>query len=173
MSTTEPMGNAREHRDRAGKYLTFVLDNEGYGLEILKVREIIGVLNITPIPRTPEYVKGVINLRGKVIPIIDLRLKFGLPSVEWTDETCIIVVDVSGVELGIIVDQVSEVRDIADESIEDPPTVGVHAETDFILGIGKGEGEVTLLLDISRVLTQEDIRIARGEQVDGESEEAA
>ena len=142
---------------RAGKYLTFRLDDEDYGLEILKVREIIGVMDITAVPRTPGYIKGVINLRGKVIPVIDLRLKFGLTEAAHTEETCIIVVDVGGVEMGIIVDEVSEVQDILESDIEDSPSFGVSINTDFILGMGKCNGQVTILLDISNVLTQEDL----------------
>jgi purine-binding chemotaxis protein CheW len=140
-------------QERAGKYLTFSLAGEEYGLEILKVREIIGLMDITAVPRTPAFVKGVINLRGKVIPVVDLRLKFGLESAEATDETCIIVVDVGELEMGIIVDKVSEVLDVAGEHIEDTPSFGVDVDTDFILGMGKANGNVTILLDISRVLS--------------------
>ena len=99
----------QEQSTRAGKYLTFALAEEEYGLEILKVREIISMSEITSVPKTPQYVKGVINLRGKVIPVIDLRLKFTMEEIPYTDETCIIVVDVNGGEMGIIVDHVSEV----------------------------------------------------------------
>ena len=148
--------------ERAGKYLTFSLAGEEYGLEILKVREIIGLMDITAVPRTPEFVKGVINLRGKVIPIVDLRLKFNMQSVEKTEETCIIVVDVGNVEMGVIVDKVSEVLDIAAEEIEDSPSFGVDVNTDFILGMGKAGGRVTILLDISKVLTGDDIKAIAG-----------
>lgn len=144
-------------RDLGGKYLTFGLDREEYGLEILKVREIIGMMDITPVPRTPDFVRGVINLRGSVIPVVDLRCKFKMPTAERTDETCIIVVDVEAVEMGIVVDRVSEVLDIMSENIEKAPSFGVSIETDFILGMGKTEGRVTILLDISRVLTGEEL----------------
>ncbi len=146
-----------QRRDLGGKYLTFGLAEEQYGLEILKVREIIGMMDITAVPRTPEFVKGVINLRGKVIPVVDLRVKFGLPGVEATDETCIIVVDVGQVEMGIIVDRVSEVLDIGSDDIEPPPSFGVSVDTAFILGMGKAKGVVTILLDIGRVLTGDEI----------------
>jgi purine-binding chemotaxis protein CheW len=136
----------------AGKYLTFQLGDEEYGLEILKVREIIGMMEITAVPRTPEHIKGVINLRGKVIPVVDLRSKFAMPEVEVTEETCIIVVDVGQVETGIIVDRVSEVLDIAEKDIEQPPSFGTGVETDFILGMGKTDQRVTILLDIAKVL---------------------
>ena len=143
---------------REGKYLTFGLGSEEYGLEILKVKEIIGVMNITPVPQTPKCVKGVINLRGKVIPVVDLRLKFGMDAVEYNDRTCIIVVDIAGkagkkTVMGIVVDSVSEVLNIKGEEIEDTPTFGVSLETDYILGMAKVKGGVKILLDINKVLT--------------------
>lgn len=144
-------------RNLGGKYLTFGLADEQYGLEILKVREINGMMPITAIPRTPEFVKGVINLRGKVIPVIDLRLKFDMPAVQATEQTCIIVVDVGYVEMGIIVDQVSEVLNIPSEDIEPPPSFGVSVDTDFILGMGKSTNGVKILLDIEKVLTGEEL----------------
>ena len=152
-TATSSCTSAGTSTGRGGKYLTFQLAGEEYGLEILRVREIIGLMDITPVPRTPEFVKGVINLRGKVIPVIDLRLKFGMEAAEATDQTCIIVVDVGQVEMGIIVDRVSEVLDIEDQDIEDAPSFGVFVDTDFILGIGKAGGKVTILLDIGKVLT--------------------
>ncbi len=143
---------------REGKYLTFGLGSEEYGLEILKVKEIIGIMNITAVPQTPKYVKGVINLRGKVIPVIDLRLKFGMDVIEYNDRTCIIVVDIVGnagkkTVMGIVVDSVSEVLNIKSEEIEDTPTFGVRLDTDYILGMAKVKGGVKILLDISKVLT--------------------
>lgn len=141
----------------AGKYLTFSLATEEYGLEIIKVREILGVMNITAVPRTPEHVKGVINLRGKVIPVIDLRRKFGMEEAERTKQTCVIVVEVGNVEMGIIVDQVSEVLDIAAENIEDTPAFGTDVDTRFILGMAKTNGKVTILLDIRKLLSQSDV----------------
>ena len=147
----------QEQSTRAGKYLTFALADEEYGLEILKVREIISMSEITSIPKTPEYVKGVVNLRGKVIPVIDLRLKFTMDEIPYTDETCTIVVNVNEVEMGIIVDHVSEVLDIASGDIEDAPEFGASVNIDFILGMGKAEGRVTILLDISKVISAGDI----------------
>jgi len=145
----------------AGKYLTFKLANEEYGLEILKVREIIGVLPITSLPRTPVFVRGVINLRGKVIPVIDLRLKFELEVAADTDQTCIIVVDVAGefggVQIGILVDSVSEVLDIKGEEIEEPPAFGSSVDTAFILGMAKAKGSVKILLNIEKVLSQAEL----------------
>lgn len=163
--------------ERAGKYLTFVLAEEEYGLEILKVREIIGAMDITSVPRTPDYVKGVINLRGKVIPVIDLRLKFDMEEAERTDETCIIVVDVNNVEMGIIVDKVSEVLDIAADQIEDSPEFGGNVDTEFILGMGKAGDSVKILLDIEKVLSASEFdeiasaaRAAKGEEVENTDE---
>lgn len=142
---------------RGGKYLTFRLADEEYGLEILKVREIIGIMDITAVPQMPEYIKGVINLRGKVIPVIDLRLKFGLPPAEYTDQTCIVVVDV-GTLTGIIVDTVQEVLDIDASQIDPPPPLGANVDTTFILGLGKVKDEVKILLDVDKVLSTEELR---------------
>jgi purine-binding chemotaxis protein CheW len=141
---------------REGKYLTFSLAGEEYGIGILKVREIIGMMTVTPVPQTPEFVKGVINLRGKVIPVIDLRLRFGLEAAAYTERTCIIVVEIDGdsgsVPMGIVVDAVSEVLNIRGADIEDTPTFGVKLNTDFILGMAKTGGGVKILLDIDKVL---------------------
>ncbi|MCP4591959.1 MAG: purine-binding chemotaxis protein CheW [bacterium] len=142
--------------DEEGKYLTFKLANEEYGVEVLKVREIMGLIDITSVPQMPPYMKGVVNLRGKVIPVVHLRLKFGLHEIEHSEQTCIIVVDV-GKEIGIIVDCVSEVLDIAGDSIEPPPSMGGSVDTSFILGMGKVGEEVKILLDIDKVLTTDEI----------------
>ena len=141
---------------KAGKYLTFFLAAEAYGVEILKVQEIIGMLPVTRVPRTPHFVRGVINLRGKVIPIIDLRAKFAMEPAAGT-ESCMIVVQLQGVQLGVVVDRVSEVRAIAAAEISDPPSFGSEVDTEFLLGIAKGQGKVTLLLDIDRVLTSAEV----------------
>jgi len=140
-----------------GKYLTFTLGAEEYGLEILKVREIIGLMEITSVPQTPTFIKGVINLRGKVIPVIDLRLKFSMAEAAATEETCIIVVDIVEMLMGILVDSVSEVVDIPAARIEPPPAFGGSISTDFILGMGKAQNKVKILLDIARVLSQEEL----------------
>jgi purine-binding chemotaxis protein CheW len=141
---------------REGKYLTFSLAGEEYGIGILKVREIIGMMTVTPVPQTPEFVKGVINLRGKVIPVIDLRVRFGLDAASYTERTCIIVVEIHGetgsVPMGIVVDAVSEVLNIRGADIENTPTFGVKLNTDFILGMAKTDGGVKILLDIDKVL---------------------
>jgi len=141
---------------REGKYLTFSLAGEEYGIGILKVKEIIGMMPITSVPRTPEFVKGVINLRGKVIPVIALRVRFGMEAVEYTDRTCIIVVEISAntgiMMIGIVVDAVSEVLNIKEETIEDTPRFGSEIDTNYILGMAKTEGSVKILLDIDKVL---------------------
>lgn len=151
----------RTLQDKEGKYLTFTLAKEDYGLEILKVREIIGMMDITAVPQTPEYVKGVINLRGRVIPVIDLRLKFGLPSTEYGERTCIIVVEVQveggSVQMGVVVDSVSEVLNISGGDIEPAPSFGTRLKTQYILGIAKTKGNIKILLDIDRVLTSEEL----------------
>ncbi|MDR2727679.1 MAG: chemotaxis protein CheW [Chitinispirillales bacterium] len=140
-----------------GKYLTFKLVDEEYGLEILKVREIIGMMSITSLPRTPPFVRGVINLRGKVIPVIDLRKKFDMETSGDTDMTCIIVVEVvsksSSIQIGILVDSVSEVLDIRGEDIEEAPSFGTNIDTAFILGMAKAKGSVKILLNIEKVLS--------------------
>lgn len=146
-------------RAEAGKYLSFALGTEIYGLVILDVREIIGMMDITAVPQMPDYVKGVINLRGKVIPVIDLRLKFGLDKVEYTEETCIIVLHVADSLMGIVVDRVCEVLDISESHLEPAPDFGAQLKTDFILGMGKMDEQVTMLLDIQRILT-EDVVVA-------------
>ena len=146
---------------RSEKYLTFNLGGEQYGLEILKVREIIGIMDITRVPRTPEFIRGIINLRGKVIPVIDLRKKFTMMSIDDTEQTCIIVVDMlfenNLLLMGIIVDSVSEVLDIDSEEIEDTPIFGSSVTTDFIQGIAKTKGGVKILLNIEKVLTTNEI----------------
>ena len=143
----------------AGKYLTFGLGKEEYGLPVLKVREIIKLMDITAVPQAPPHVKGVINLRGKVIPVVDLRLKFQLPSQEYTERTSIIVVDVAGTHgnilMGIIVDSVSEVLNIVADEIEKTPDFGDHVRTDYMRGVAKVKGTVKILLDLDKVFAVE------------------
>lgn len=143
------------------KYLTFNIDVEEYAIDILRVREIIGILAITKVPQTPDFVKGVINLRGKIHPVIDLRLKFGMEEAEYTQETCIIVVDIDNegqaMQMGVLVDSVKEVVDISDSEIEAAPDFGTKVKTDFISGIGKVKSKVILLLNIERVLSSDEI----------------
>jgi purine-binding chemotaxis protein CheW len=152
---------------RAGKYLTFYLGGEEYGLEILKVSEIIGLQPITRVPRMPEFVRGVINLRGKVIPITDLRMKFGMPA-EDSEDSCIIVVQMRGIQTGIVVDRVSEVVAITEGDIEDAPSFGAGIRTEFLLGIGKAGGRVKLLLDIDKVLATSELAALQAAQAHAE-----
>jgi len=145
-----------DQRSHAGKYLTVVLHRESYGLAVLKVREIIRMQKITPVPQMPNYVKGVINLRGRVIPVIDLRAKFGLEA-EFGERTCIVVVQVvlageQAVQMGLIVDSVEEVVNLADKDIEPPPDCGTQVDTGYLLGMAKVKEQVKLLLDLDRVL---------------------
>lgn len=144
-----------------GKYLTFKLGEESYGVGILKVQEIIGIMAITHVPRTPPFVRGVINLRGRVIPVVDLRLKFDMPSQADTERTCVIVAQVmragTQVTMGLIVDEVSEVLEVRAEQIEPAPSFGASVDTAFILGMGKVGGKVVVLLDVDRVLSGEEV----------------
>ncbi len=146
---------------REGKYLTFSLAGEEYGIGILKVKEIIGLMPVTKVPQTPEHVRGVINLRGKVIPVVDLRLKFGMAGAEATDRTCIIVVEISAggnkIAMGIVVDSVSEVLNIRAGEIENTPSFGSKLDTSYILGMAKSGQGVKILLDIDRVISEDEI----------------
>lgn len=147
----------------AGKYLTFRLDSEEYGLEILKVQEIIGIMPVTKVPRTPAFVRGVVNLRGKVIPVVDLRARFGLSKQDDTEKTCIIVLQVArGTEqitTSIIVDEVSEVLEVDAGQLEPTPEFGSTIDTSYILAMGKVEDRVIMLLDADKVLSSEDVRL--------------
>jgi purine-binding chemotaxis protein CheW len=148
-----------------GRFLTFFLANEEYGFEILKVQEIIVFQSITPVPRTPQFIRGVINLRGKIIPVLDLRTKFGMEQVEPTNETCIIVVRVDSIEMGILVDKVSEVLEIQGGNIEPVPHFGNGFDTNFILGLGKSQGKVKILINVEEVLSTDEIRAAKSSVV--------
>lgn len=148
-------------QEREGKYLTFSLGDEEYGIGILKVKEIIGMMRITPVPQTPDFVRGVINLRGKVIPVIDLRLRFGMNENGYTERTCIVVVEIDGsggkLHIGVVVDSVSEVLNIKAADIEDTPSFGTSLNTEYILGMAKTGGGVKILLEIDRVLSSNEI----------------
>jgi purine-binding chemotaxis protein CheW len=146
---------------RAGKYLTFHLAEEEFGIRVLKVREIMGIQEITAVPQTPVHVKGVINLRGKVVPVVDLRLKFGMPAAEYTQRTCIIVTQVQGessaIMMGIIVDGVSEVLNLGSGEIENTPDFGGDVASQYLLGMAKTKGKVKILLDIDKVLSTQEV----------------
>ena len=154
--------SSRNPSGLGGKYLTFRLGKEQFGLEILKVREIMGWINITPVPKSPPSVRGVLNLRGKIIPVIDLRRKFDMEVVANTDRTCIIVIDVhvrgQSADVGILVDNVSEVLNIKSEDIGPPPALGSDMDASFILGMAKSPGCVTILLAIENVLSESEIK---------------
>ncbi len=159
----EKLKAAQQSNARDGKYLTFSLADEEYGIGILKIKEIIGMMLITTVPQTPEFVKGVINLRGKVIPVIDLRLRFGMQSIDYSERTCIIVVEITGinntVQIGIVVDTVSEVLNVKNDEVEDTPAFGAKLDTEYILGMAKMEGGVKILLDIDKVLNADEITV--------------
>jgi purine-binding chemotaxis protein CheW len=146
---------------QAGKYLTFLTGGLEYGLSVLKVREIIKAMDITAVPQVPPCVRGVINLRGKVIPVTDLRLKFGFPPQEATDQTCIIVVEVAATKgtmlVGLLVDGVSDVQNIQAQEIEEPPVFGPGIRTDYMRGIAKIKGSVKVLLDIDHVMNASEL----------------
>lgn len=156
------------HSALTGKYLTVVLDNEAYGIAVLKVREIIRMQKITSVPQMPEFVKGVINLRGRVIPVIDLRIKFGLRA-EIAERTCIVVVQVqvtvgNVVQMGLIVDSVEEVAQLTANEIEPTPEFGARVDTTYLLGLAKVKGAVKTLLDIDRVVSPDTVeRIAQAQ----------
>ncbi|TWI74155.1 purine-binding chemotaxis protein CheW [Desulfobotulus alkaliphilus] len=157
-----------ENQSLSGTYLTFSLGEENYGIVIIKVKEIIGMMTITSVPQTPDFIKGVINLRGKVIPVVDLRLKFSMPPTDYTDRTCIIVVEVwslsSSIQMGCVVDSVSEVLNIKAEDIEPAPSFGTKLNTDYILGMAKMDGKVNILLDIDSILTTEEVDFLNAEK---------
>jgi len=148
---------------KTGKYLTFTLEKEEYGIGILKVKEIIGMMVITSVPKTPDFVKGVINLRGKVIPVIELRSKFGMKSIPYSDRTCIIVVEIDSnemtIQIGIVVDSVSEVLNIIEDEIEGTPAFGTRLNTGYILGMAKTKEGVKILLDIDQVLSTDELMV--------------
>ena len=158
---TDERNLASQVDTRSGKYLVFELNGEECCIQVLKVREIMGVQDITAVPQTPNYVRGVINLRGKVIPVVDLRLKFGIPEAEYTQRTCIIVVQVqkesAKMLMGIVVDSVVEVLNIMAADIEDTPNFGQGVSTPYLLGMAKIKGRVKLLLDIDDVLTNQEL----------------
>lgn len=162
VAASNAMLNNLNADENENKFLSFFLGNEEYGVEILRVREIIGLIDITPLPQMPSYVKGVINLRGKIIPVIELRAKFALDPKEYTEETCVIVVEVTEEDderfhMGVIVDNVSEVIDIPRSNIDPAPKFGGAMNTSYILGMGKVKDKVLTLLDIDKVMSQSDL----------------
>lgn len=146
-----------EEDTQKGRYLIFSLDKETYGIEIKYVIEIIGIQAITEIPELPEYVKGIINLRGKIIPVIDVRLRFKKEPKEYNDRTCVIVVDIEGIYIGLIVDSVAEVLSIPDRDIVEPPKMSKGFSNKYVKNIGKVGNDVKLLLDCEKLLTEDDM----------------
>ena len=142
---------------QAGKFLTFRLDDTEFGIEILKVVEILKMMEITTVPMWPSFAKGTINLRGKVIPVVDLRMKFGLSQTEVTEHTCTIVLELGGTQIGVIVEAVNEVREIAEDQIEESPSIGGTVNSDFILGMGKTESKTIILLSLEKILLSADV----------------
>lgn len=143
------------------QYLTFSLSDELYALEVSKVKEVLEYQSITRVPKTPEYMRGVINVRGGIVPIVDLRLKFNLPAMERTVDTCIIVLEIAlnneTITVGTIADNVHEVIEVQPENIEPTPRIGTRLDTDFIEGIGKNEDRFLVILNIDKILTAEEI----------------
>ena len=146
----------QEEDTQKGRFLTFKLGEEVFGLEIKYVTEIVGIQPITNIPEVPEYVKGIINLRGKIIPVIDVRIKFKKEPIEYDERTCIIVIDIDDISIGLIVDEVSEVATIKDEDIVPPPSYKTGFQNRYIKGVGKSKDGVKLLLDSNKLLTNEE-----------------
>jgi len=160
MSDTVTRASART----GGKHLVFRLNGEDYGLPVLSVREIHQMMAVTPVPRTPSFIKGVANLRGKVLPVTDLRERLGMPHSEDAGLQAIIVVSVAGIEMGLIVDKVSEVADIASEDIEETPSFGPKIDTNFIAGIGKRGGNILLLLNLEKLFTNDELNNLKNER---------
>jgi len=148
----EIMNSELELDTAGGKFLSFFLGKEEYAFEILKVQEIIGLMPITPVPNMPRYIRGVLNLRGKIVPVMNLRSRFNLPEVEDTSETCVIVVQENQYQVGVVVDKVSEVADIETEQIEEVPSVGVIGKNEYLAGIGKVKDSVKMIVNVNKVL---------------------
>ena len=157
----DTLGDVQFAAQLSGKYLTFDLIEEEFALALLRVKEIIGMMEITPVPRTPGFILGVINLRGKVIPVVDLRTKFGLDYREPDDRTCVVVGEVikgdETIQIGIVVDHVNEVVDVKPEDVAPTPSFGVALQTEFILGLAKLGDKLKIILDIDKVLTAEEV----------------
>lgn len=151
-----------EEDTQKGKFLTFSMGNEMYGIEIRYVTEIIGIQTITEVPELPQYIRGIINLRGKIIPVMDVRLRFRKPFKEYNDRTCVIVIDIKDASIGLIVDSVSEVLSIPDGDIVPPPEVNKGSGSRYIKGIGKVENDVKLLLDCEKLLTEDELEYLNG-----------
>jgi purine-binding chemotaxis protein CheW len=159
---TEPAGKAAAQAAQISQYLTFTLDGGRFAIDIERTREVLAFTSTTKVPRTPDFMRGVINLRGHVVPVIDLRLKFGLARTEKTVNTCVIILEVevdgSAIILGALADSVQEVIELASDQLAPPPKIGTRINTDYIRGIGRRDDDFIMILDIDRVLTADDIR---------------
>ena len=146
-----------EEDTQKDRYLTFSLGRESYGVEVRYVTEIIGIQSITEIPEMPEYVRGIINLRGKIIPVMDVRLRFKKEPKDYNDRTCIVVINIQGASIGLIVDSVSEVIAIPEQDVVDPPQMNKGFNNKYIKKIGKVKNDVKLLLDCEKLLTEDEL----------------
>jgi len=173
MSASEIEKNNFEEDTQHGRFLTFSLEDEVFGIEIKYVTEIVGIQSITKVPEVPPCIKGIINLRGKIIPVIDVRLKFGKEAIAYNDRTCIVVIDIEEVSVGLIVDNVEEVLTIDDASISPPPSNKTGFENRFMKGIGKVGGKVQLLLDCERLLKNDEIEIIEDIEQEAQGPEKA
>ncbi|MGP1718211.1 MAG: chemotaxis protein CheW [Methylophilus sp.] len=159
MTNNHGAGNAGSIRTAAGEYLTFVLGNEQYGIEILKVQEIRGYDAVTQIANMPPFIKGVINLRGKIVPIVDLRIKFKLGKVEYNEFTVVIILNLNGRIVGIVVDGVSDVRELRDEHLREVPSLVTRIDTKYIVGLATIEQEMLILVDIEKLMTSNEMEL--------------
>ena len=158
MTTVLEQTTSMEEEDtQKGRVLTFALGKEDYGIEIIYVTEIIGIQAITEVPELPDYIKGIINLRGKIIPVMDVRLRFKKTPIDYNDRTCIIVIDIKDIAIGLIVDTVSEVISIEEENIVPPPSLKTGFQNKYVKGIGKVGNDVKLLLDCEKILGEDEI----------------
>ncbi len=172
MSSESAVADVEVPKLQGGKFLTFFLGEEEYALEIMKVQEIIGLMQITPVPKTPDSVLGIINLRGKIIPVLDLRRQFDLPAVDHDELTCIVVMQVSDVLVGILVDRVNEVSDLDESHLQEIPEINCGPLSDFMLGVGKIDDRVLMLLAIERVIDQDTLAKMKSADIDSEPETA-
>ena len=159
---TAAPGNAATHDKAAGEYLTFVLGNEEYGIEILKVQEIRGYDNVTKIANTPDFIKGVVNLRGRIVPIVDLRIKFKLGKVEYDEFTVVIILNLNGRVVGIVVDGVSDVTALQESQVRDVPDLVSSIDTRYILGLASVDEHMLILVDIERLMKSEEMALMDG-----------
>ncbi len=148
----------RRNGDHLEKYLTFIVDNEIYGLEILKVREIVAMLHISKVPLVPHYVKGVINLRGNVIPVIDMRLKFNMSDIDYDEHTTIIIVDIEEISVGFIVDETSEVVKINQNNLMPPPKFGTGIDTSFLKSMAKTDKSIIMMINLEEIFSSDEIQ---------------